>query len=78
MENQGKGTGIQIEHAYEIADVKYPKGEGWKVVWVFDQSSCHKAMAPDALDAAKMNVNQAGSSQLCTIQCVSILASRKE
>ena len=25
---------IQIEHAYEIADVKYPKGEGWKVVWV--------------------------------------------
>ena len=27
---------------------------------MFDQSSCHKAMAADALDATKMNVNPGG------------------
>lgn len=51
---------IQIEHACEIAEVKYPHDDGWKIVWVFDQSSCHKAMSPDALDASKMNVNPGG------------------
>lgn len=49
-----------MKHAVVIANVHYPKEEGWKVVWVFDQSSCHKAMASDALDAAKMNVNPGG------------------
>ena len=51
---------LQLEEAVSIADIKYPKEEGWKVVWVFDQSSCHKAMAADALDASKMNVNPGG------------------
>ena len=51
---------IQMEHACEIADVKYPRDQGWKIMWVFDQSSCHKAMALDALDASKMNVNPGG------------------
>ena len=30
------------------------------MVWVFDQSSCHKPMASDTLDVAKMNVNPGG------------------
>ena len=50
----------QMKHAVAIAKIRYPKEEGWKVVWVFDQSSCHKAMASDALDVAKMNVNPGG------------------
>ena len=43
-----------------IAELKYPKEEGWRHVWIFDHSSCHAAMADDALDAAKMNVNLGG------------------
>ena len=45
---------------HEITDVRYPKDQGWKLVWVFDQSSCHKVMAPDALDASKININPGG------------------
>ena len=48
-----------MKHAVAIANVRYPKEEGWKVE-VFDQSSCHKAMASDALDVLKMNVNPGG------------------
>lgn len=51
---------LQVEEAFAIADIKYPKEEGWKVVWVFDQSSCHKVMVADVLDASKMNVNPGG------------------
>ena len=52
----------QIERAVEIAEIRYPKTQGWRYVWVFDHSSCHAAMADDALDASKMNVNP-GSKQ---------------
>ena len=38
----------------------YKKVDSWKHVWIFDQSSCHKAMAEDALDASKMNVKPGG------------------
>ena len=54
----------QMEAAVEIAEVKYPKTDGWQHVWVFDQSSCHRAMADDALDASKMNVNPGGKQPL--------------
>ena len=47
---------LHIEKAVTISEIKYPK-EGWRMVWVFDQSSYHKAMAADALDASKMNIN---------------------
>ena len=47
----------QIEEAVKIAEVKYPRESGWKVVWIFDHSSCHAAMPVDAVDASKMNVN---------------------
>ena len=49
-----------MKSAVEMAELKYPKEEGWRHVWVFDHSSCHAAMADDALDANKMNVNPAG------------------
>ena len=34
------------------------------IVWLFDQSSCHKAYAPDALNANKMNFNPGGVQRL--------------
>ena len=40
----------QMKRAIEIAEIKYPKSEGWRHAWVFDHSSCHAAMADDALD----------------------------
>ena len=29
--------------------------------WIFDHSSCHKAMAADTLDVSKMNVKPGGA-----------------
>ena len=39
----------QVSRAVEIAEVKYPKEEGWKHVWIFDHSSRHAAMSEDCL-----------------------------
>ena len=50
----------QMEHAVKIADIKYPKGLGYCVVWVFDNSSCHNAYADDALNANNMNAKPGG------------------
>ena len=50
----------QLKEAVKIAEVKCPKEEGWRVVWIFDHSSCHAAMPVDALDVTKMNVNPGG------------------
>jgi len=50
----------QMERAVDIAEIKYPKEDGWHHVWVFDHSSCHAAMADDPLDVNKMNVNPGG------------------
>ena len=36
------------------------------IVWMFDQSSCHKAYASDALIASKINVYPGGSQPLIT------------
>jgi len=52
----------QIKEAVKIAEVKYPKEEGWKIVWIFDHSSCHAAMPDDALD---MNVKPGENSESC-------------
>ena len=38
----------QIKEAVKIVILKYPKQEGWRVV--FDLSSCLAAMSDDALD----------------------------
>ena len=34
----------QIKEAEKIAVAKYPRQEGWRLVWIFDHSSCHAAM----------------------------------
>lgn len=55
---------IQVERAVKIANIKYPKAEGWRVVWVFDHSSCHAAMADDSLDVNQMNVRPGGKQRV--------------
>ena len=54
----------QIRKAARITDVKYPREAGWRVVWLFDHSSCHAAMPEDALDTSKMNVNPGGKQRV--------------
>lgn len=54
----------QMERAVDIAEIKYPKEDGWRHVWAFDHSSCHAAMADDALDVNKMNINPGGKQQV--------------
>ena len=34
---------------------KNPKEKGWRHMWILDHSSCHAAIADDALDASKVN-----------------------
>ena len=53
-----------MKRAIEIAEIKYPKEGGWRHVWVFDHSSCHAAMADDALDVNKMNVRPGGKQRI--------------
>ncbi len=54
----------QISFAVEIADVKYPREQGWKQCWIFDNSSCHNAMSDDALNVKRMNVKPGGSQRV--------------
>ena len=54
----------QMVMAVKIAEIKYPKSEGWKHVWIFDHSSCHGAMAEDSLDVSKMNVKPGGKQRV--------------
>ena len=44
--------------------MKNPREEGWRVVLIFDHSSCHAAMHEDALHASKMNVNPGGKQRV--------------
>ena len=48
----------------KIADVKYPEENGWRIVWIFDQNSCHAAMPDDALDVFKTNLNPGGKQRV--------------
>ena len=54
----------QIKRAAAIAEIKYPKHEGWRHCWVFDNSSCHNAMANDALNVNSMNVKPGGAQKI--------------
>ena len=54
----------QITRAVEIADIKYPKEQGWWHCWIFDNSSCHNAMAEDALNVNNMNVKPGGAQRI--------------
>lgn len=49
---------VNIENAARIAEYKYPS-DRYTIVWLFDQSSCHKAYAEDALNS-RVNVNPGG------------------
>ena len=31
----------QIKEVVKIVEFKYPKKDGWKIVWIFDHSSCN-------------------------------------
>ena len=50
----------QIEAAATTAELKYPREEGYRLVWIFDHSSCHGAYADDVLNAYKMNMKPGG------------------
>ena len=52
----------QLEYSARIAEYKYPRSDGFKVLWIFDHSSSHGAFAEDALNASKMNARP-GSKQ---------------
>ena len=54
----------QMKMAVKIAEVKYPKSDGWRHAWIFDHSSCHGAMAKDSLDVSKMNVGPGGKQRV--------------
>ena len=54
----------QLEYCATIAECKYPRSDGFKVVWIFDHSSCHGAFAEDALNAYKMNARPGGKQPL--------------
>ena len=54
----------QKQRAAEVAEIKYPKEQGWQICWVFNNSSCHNAMAEDALNVNSMNVKPGGAQKI--------------
>ena len=50
----------QVEKAIQIAEIKYP-ASNHSLVFIFDQSSNHRAFLEDALNAKRMNVGPGGS-----------------
>ena len=54
----------QMKNAVSIAEAKYPKEDGYRLFWVFDQSSCHMAFGDDALNASRMNASPGGAQPL--------------
>ena len=51
---------VQVGLAEQIANIKYPSSH-YSLLWLFDQSSGHTAMAADALVASRMNVGDGGA-----------------
>ena len=51
---------VNVKNAVKIVTFKYPS-ESYTVVWIFDQSSCHKAFAEDSLNARRRNVRPGGA-----------------
>ena len=49
----------QVKRTIDIANIKYPADEH-DAVWAFDQSSGHTALADDALNAKRPNLNPGG------------------
>ena len=63
-DKEGYWTGekfmLNVEKAVKIAEFKYKK-EKHSIMWLFDQSSCHKAYAENALNVKRMNVRPGGA-----------------
>ena len=47
----------QIKQSAKLAEYKE---DGYKVIWIFDHSSCHGAYSEDSLNAYKMNAKPGG------------------
>ena len=62
-DKQGYWTGEKfmenVKDAVRIAKFKYDSNKH-TVVFIFDQSSCHRAFSEDALNSARMNVKPGG------------------
>ena len=53
-----------MEKAVQVADVKFPKDEGYRLYWIFDHSSCHTAYAYNSLNTSKINAKRGGCQPL--------------
>ena len=66
-EREGYWTGDkfmkQVRNTDRIAEHKYDTTMH-TLMWLFDQSSCHKAMSSDALNVATMNIRPEGAQSL--------------
>ena len=51
----------QMESAVQITEAKYPKEQGYRLFWIFDQSGCHMAFGDDSLNVNRMNAKEGGS-----------------
>ena len=49
-----------VKNAACIADLIYPSASH-TIVWIFDQSSCHRAFSDNALNVQRMNVRPGGT-----------------
>ena len=49
----------QIKISAMIAEFKYPKDDGYRVVWILDHSNYHGAYSKDFLNAYIMNAKPA-------------------
>lgn len=52
-----------VKDAAAIANFKYPSDK-YTIIWLIDQSSCHKTYAEDSLSVLRMN-KRPGGSQAC-------------
>jgi len=51
----------QMHSVVKIAETKYPKEDGYRLFWIFDQSGCHMAYADNALNVNRMNAKEGGA-----------------
>ena len=49
---------IHETDAVKIAEAKYPKEQGYRLFWIFDQSGCHMAFGDDSLNVDRMNAKE--------------------
>ena len=52
---------MAIGQVLRIAEVKYPKAQGYHLFWMFDQSGCHIAFGEDPLNVNRMNAKEGGN-----------------